>query len=166
MAEFLLRNSLNPNKVVQCTISFRQLINKGEEGEPVWMVEIGTLEPHKDGGSIPPVFIHYTTSMNLDEAIRDATEEIAAKVDWAPITDDLRPPFVIYTEPASSEIADIYSNVVVDIQDLFPAAGIDIDSITMTVNGFDVTSELDIEGDPYQYRVIWSPSIRVLDTYE
>lgn len=167
MSEFLLRNSLNPNKVVQCTISFRQLVAKGDEGEPVWVVEIGTLEPRKypPGGTIDPVFIHYTSSVNLDAAIKEATETIAAQVDWEPLDEDLRPPFVIYNRPTDGEVASIYSDVVIDIKDVLPAAGIDIDSITMSVNGFDVTSEIDIEGDPYEYRIRWVPFKRVLDTY-
>jgi hypothetical protein len=169
MSEFLLRNSLNPNKVVQCTISFRQLVAKGDEGEPVWLVEIGTLEPHKTTASgyknIDPVFIHYTSSINLDAAIKEATETIAAQVDWEPLDEDLRPPFVSYSSPIDGEVVGIYSDVIIDIKDVLPAAGIDIDSITMSVNGFDVTSEIDIDGDPYEYRIRWVPFKRVLDTY-
>lgn len=165
MAEYLLRNSLNPGKVVSCTISFRQIVNKGEEGEPVWLVEIVTLEPHKDGGTIPPEYIHYTDSDNLDEAIREATANIADKIDWSPTIEDVRPPFVKSYQPRPN-IVDIYSNVVVDIEDLLPSAGIDIDTVEISVNGMDVTNELQIDGDPYAYRVIWSPKIRVLDYYE
>jgi len=164
MTDYLLRNSLNPGKVVSCTITFRQLINKGEEGEPVWLVEIGTIEPHKDGGEIPPEYIHYTSALNLDAAVREATENIAEQVDWSPLSEDLRPPFVAYSSP-TSDIVDIYSDVVVDIKEVLPAAGIDLDSIEVTINDMDVSDELVISGDPYQYRVIWEPKIRVLDYY-
>lgn len=164
MAEYLLRNSLNPGKVVSCSVSFRQIVNKGEEGEPVWLVEIITLEPHKDGGSIPPEYIHYTSDQNLDVAIRKATQRIASKVDWTPTITDIRPPFVVNYSPRSA-VVDIYSDVLVDITDILPAAGIDPDSITMTINDLDVTGELEITGDPYNYRVMWKPKIRVLDYY-
>lgn len=166
MAEYLLRNSLNPGKVIKCTITFRKLTNKGEEGEPVWLVQIGTVEPHKDGGDIAPVFIHYTSSVNLDAAVKKATEDIAKQVDWSPIHEDLRPPFVESSSPDINEdIVDIHSDVIVDIKDVLPAAGIDLSSIDITVNGFNVTNDAMIEGDPYQYRVIWRPPVRVLDTY-
>ena len=164
MAEYLLRNSLNPGKVVSCSVSFRQIVNKGEEGEPVWLVEIVTLEPHKDGGKILPEYIHFTNDQNLDVAIRNATQRIADQVDWSPIMKDLRPPFVKYYSPRSS-VVDIYSDVVVDITDILPAAGIDPNSIRVTVNDLDVTEELELIGDPYDYRVIWKPKIRVLDSY-
>lgn len=167
MADYLLRNSLNPNKVVKCTITFRQIVNKGEEGEPVWLIEIGTVEPHKDGGSISPVFVHYHSSQNIDEAIKEATETIAAQVDWETLLDDKRPPFVSYNSPIDEDQSvDIYSNIVIDITDLVPTAGIDIDSIEMTVNGFDVTNELTVSGDPFEYRVIWKPFLRILDYYD
>ena len=165
MTDFLLRNSLNPYKVVNCTITFRKITNKGEEGQPVWLVQIATLEPHKDGGEIPPVFIHYTSSDNLDEAIREATTTIAAQVDWEPLLEDVRPPFVTVSSPTEGEEVSIYSNVTVIIKDLLPAAGIDLSSIEMTVNGFDVTSEIEVSGDPYEYTVEWKPFMRVLDTY-
>jgi len=164
MAEYLLRNSLNVNKVVKCTITFRQMVNKGDSGEPVWLVEIGTTEPHKDGGNISPIFIHYTSDINLDEAVKEATEQLALQVDWEPTDEDIRPPFVVYSSPIEN-VVSIYSNVVVDIKDIFPAAGIDPDSIEVIVNDMDVTNEIQLNGDPYEYRVIWDPKIRVLEHY-
>ena len=165
MTDFLLRNSLNPYKVVNCTITFRKITNKGEEGEPVWLVQIGTTEPHKDGGEIPPAFIHYTSSINLDEAIRAATNSIAAQVDWGTLLDDLRAPYVTTSTPTQGEEVSIYSNLTLVIKDVLPAAGIDPNSIEVSVNGFDVTSEIEVSGDPYEYIVKWKPFLRVLDTY-
>ena len=166
MAEFLLRNSLNPGKVIKCTITFRQIINKGEEGEPVWLVEMRTMEPHKSGGSIAPVFVHYTSASNLDEAINEAATQIAQQVDWTPLETDARAPFVIYNSPTTGDLSvSIYSSVFVDIKDLVPTTGIDPDSIEVTVNDMDVTDEIELIGDPFEYRVKWQPKVRVLDYY-
>ncbi len=165
MAEYLLRNSLNPNKVVSCTITFRQLAEKNEDGELVWVVELNTVEPHKNGGSIPAEYVHYTSDANLDVAIKEATERIAAKIEWEPTLDDLRPPFVADSFPMDGEqLFPIDSTLVIDIQDVLPSAGIDVDSIQISVNGIDVTNELDIKGDPFNYKVSWRPSIIVYDT--
>ena len=161
MAEFYVKNNLSPGKAIKCTVAFRQIINKDEEGEPVWVVEIGTLAQHKEGGPIPPVFIHYTDALNLDEAIRDATEVISSQVDWSPLLEDLRSPFVKRYSPME-KIVDIHSNVSVDIKDVAPSAGIDSNSIRMTVNGFDVTDELELRGNPFNYSVLWRPFLRVL----
>lgn len=166
MAEYLLRNSLNSNKVVKCGITFRKLTNKGEEGEPVWLVQVSTAEPHKDGGDIAPAFIHLTTLDNLDVEVTKATETIALQTDWTPLQVDSRAPIVSFIEPVG-DLSDvpIYSSLRFEISELFPAAGIDIDSIEVTVNGVDVTSELDIIGDPYLYKCVWNPFKRVLDYY-
>ena len=167
MAKYLLRNSLNPGKVVECSITFRQIVNKGDEGEPVWLVEINTAEPHKDGGNIVPAYVHLTSLNNLDEEIRDATEEIAAQVDWEPLLDDDLLPYISYNSPTEGDTdVDIYSNVIIDIKDDLPSAGIDISSIQVIINEFDVTSDVDITGDPYEYRLEWAPDIRVLDYYD
>jgi len=166
MAEYLLRSSLNPNKVVKCTITFRSITNKGEEGEPVWVVEINTPEPHKDGGNISPVFIHYSSANDLDLAIKEATKEISAQIDWSPENPDSRAPFVCYNYPEDGDMSvDINSDVIVDIKDLLPSAGIDPSSIRVVINDVDVTSDLEIDGDPYNYKIRWFPTERVLDTY-
>lgn len=166
MAEYTLRNSLNPNKVVKCSITFRKLTNKDERAEPVWLIHIDTDEPHKNGGIITPVFIQLANSDNLDLEINHATERIAEQVDWGELQEDLRSPIISIIEPNNDlENISIESKVIFDIEELLPSAGIDLDSITMSVNGTDVTEELDISGDPYQYRVIWKPFKRVLDYY-
>lgn len=163
MAQYLLRNSLNPTKVVACSVTFRQVVNKGEEGEPVWLVEVVTVEPHKNGtGVIPPVYEHYTTDQNLDVVINTATRKIAGQIDWTPLTDDLRAPFVYYSEPVAA-VVGMHEDVLVDIKDILPAAGIDPESIEVVINGIDVTNEIDLSGSPYDYRIIWRPKIRVYD---
>jgi len=165
MAEYILRNSLNPNKVVGCVITFRQLINKGDEGEPIWVVEITTVEPHKSGGEILPEYINYTSLTNLDVAIKEATERIAAQIDWEPVIEDLRPPFVVsnFPEDGQQQVgAD--SILIVDIKDILPAAGIDADSIQVIVNGMDVSHEVKVDGDPFNYKISWKPNIVIYDT--
>lgn len=164
MVDYLLRNSLNPNKVIKCTITFRQVANKQNNGDAVWLIEIGTIEPDKDGKAIKPIFIHTTPSMNIDAAIKKATEEIAKQVNWGTLLVDLRPPFVTHFSPGAKEkIVSINSNVVIDIKDILPAAGINPDSIEVIVNDIDVSEEISIDGDPYEYRVRWGPKIRVYD---
>lgn len=166
MAEYILRNSLNPDKVVECAITFRKLTNKGGEGEPVWLVQIATMEKHKNGGNISPVFINLSSLDNLDLEIKQVTEKIASQVDWGVLREDTRDPLVSIIEPATNmESVSIMSNVIFDIEDILPAAGVDIDSIKVSVNNIDVTDELEIIGDPYKYRVKWKPFKRVQGYY-
>ena len=165
MATYLLRNTLNPSKVVSCTITFRQLTNKGDNGEPIWVVEIRTLEPHKNGGDILPVYINYTSSDNLDLAIKEATNEISKQIDWSPLDEDTRAPYISSISPEIGDVVNINSNLTLNLKELLPSDGIDLSSISININGIDVTNELNISGTPYEYSITWNPPQRILDYY-
>jgi hypothetical protein len=100
----------------------------------------------------------------LGEEIKEAVENIAAKIDWTPLIDDTRVPYVDSIRPSDYEV-ELETSIEIVLKEILPAAGIDIDSIIMTVNGFDVTDELEITGDPYEYKVIWNPTMRVTEEY-
>lgn len=165
MADYYLRSTLNPGKVVKCTVTITQTVPKSEKGEPVWIVKAGTPEPHKDtGGAIPPSYKHVTDATNLDEAIRLVTQELAAQIDWGSPAEDSRPPYVYRWSPGKDTTGvPLYSNVSISIKDNLPGHGIDKDTITMTVNGFDVTDDLRITGYPFDYTLDWRPPVRVAE---
>ena len=164
MAQFLIRNSLNSQKVVKCGITFEQITPKNLEGEPVWVVELATDEPHKNGGNIRPEFINLITLDNLDLEIKKAVELISDQIDWTTLEEDTRAPIVNSVYPTEYEVnMDTYVEII--LKDLLPSAGIDVDSIQMTINDFDVTSDLVITGDPYVYKIKWHPTMRVYEEY-
>ena len=163
MAQFLIRDSLNPQKVVNCGITFEQVTPRDYEGEPIWVVELATDEPHKNGGAIPPEYINLTSLDNLDLEIEKAVENISDQIDWTPLEEDTRAPLVDSVYPTTYEVTmDAFIEMI--IKDLLPSAGIDIDSIQMTINDFDVTDDLTITGDPYEYKLVWKPPIRVYES--
>lgn len=164
MATYIIRNTLSPSKVVSCTITFRSIVNKDEDGEPVWLVEINTVEPHKDGGTIPTEFIHLTSTINLDAEVKKATEHISSQINWEPLVDDKTAPSIITSSPINNSVVDINSDVWFDIKESLPAAGIDISSVRMFVNDLEVSDQFDVDGDPYSYRIRWKP-MRVYDYY-
>jgi len=166
MAYFQVRNSLNPHKIIVCGITYKQLVPKGNEGEAIWVIEVATDEPHvTTSGTIPPYFINVTDELDLDLEIEKAVAEISKQVDWEPLSVDTRPPYVNSVQP-DTYIVPIHENVVLGIIDLHPSLGIDIDSIEMTVNGADVTSDLRISGDEFEYRAEWRPPARVYEQLE
>ncbi len=156
MAEFLIRSSLNPNKVVKLGITFRQVVPKNNDGDHIWIVELNTNEPDKDGNGMVPSYIRLTDLSNLDKEIKKAASVIAKKIDWSPVLEDSRPPYIISVTP-SEYLVDIDSFISVSIKESLPSAGIDLSSIKMTINDIDVTSDLIITGDPYEYNVKWIP---------
>ena len=166
MAYFIVRNSLNPYKAVKFSITLQQQVLKDWEGEPLWLAEINTLEPSVSGTQLKSKFLHLRTLNNLDEEIENAVSQLCDEIDWSPSLDDGRPPYVTDYLPTSNSNVSIDSGIEVVIEESLPSAGIDRDSITMTFNGFDVTNEIEITGDPYEYTVRWEPPLVVRDTYE
>jgi len=162
MASFLVRNSLNPSKVISISITYTQVTPKNNEGDAIWVVELHTDEPDINGDSIRPVFINDISSVLLDEEVSKATAIIAAQVDWSPLSDDVREPILEYISPAEYEVS-IDSFLEMEIKDMLPSAGIDVNSIEMTLNDIDVTNELEITGDPYRYKIKWSTFLRIYD---
>lgn len=159
MAEFIVRNSLNPYKAVKFGITTRQVVPKENKGEPLWVIEVATDEPTISGGVIPPVYINLRALDNLDKEIQEATAIIASQIDWAPLIDDSTPPFVLSSYPEDG-VVSIESSIEFMIKDHLPSSGLDLDSIKMTVNGFDVTSELEFSGDGYEQGIKWKPYLR------
>ena len=166
MAEFFLRNSLNPYKVIKIGITFSNVVNKGDDtGDVVWVVEVATNEPHKEGGTIPPAYIHLITLEDFDQEVEKAVVILANQVDWTPLDVDDKAPY-IYSYSPTTEYTPIDTPFEASIREFLPFSGIDISSITCTINGFDVTDELVIKGNPYQYDVYWMPKDLIRDTYE
>jgi hypothetical protein len=166
MAYFQVRNSLNPSKVIVCGITYTQVVPKGNEGEAIWVIAVATDEPHiTTSGTIPPYYITVTDELDLDLEIEKAVAAISRQVNWEPLAADTRPPFVNSVHP-STYIQDMQENVRVSIIDLHPSLGIDINSIQMFVNDFEVTDDLRISGDEYEYEVEWRPPARVYTQIE
>ncbi|MHA1833668.1 MAG: hypothetical protein ACTSV7_06715 [Candidatus Baldrarchaeia archaeon] len=165
MAVYIIRNSLNPDKVAKLSISYKKQVLKGHEGDPIWIVEVSTLELDQSGNSITPEYIYLTSLDNLDEEVERVSEIVSGQIDWTPLADDHRAPYVVSHSPTETTDVSIESDVVANIKESLPSAGIDMSSVNITVNGYDVTSESRITGDPYEYRVEWQPFLRVYDTY-
>ena len=53
----------------------------------------------------------------------------------------------------------------VNIEELHPSTGIDRSSIRMTINGIDVSDDLSIFGDEFDYEVRWRPPYRVFEQF-
>jgi len=164
MAKFFIRNSLNPSKVVLCGITYNQVVPVGNEGEAIWVIELATDEIDINGNIIRPEFINLTDLTYLEDEIDEAVERISSKVDWSPLAVDSNIPYVDSVFPAEYEIA-LEASLEIVLKDRLPSVGIDSGSISMTVNGHDVTGELEISGDPYEYKVGWSPFLRIQEEY-
>ena len=168
MAEFYVHNSLNPNKVVKFNIMLRYFVIKGERGEHMWVLEIGTTHLDAGGNDISAAKIHTISADNLDEVIEDALAGLCAQIDWSPLADDKDAPYVDLASPTGTDVS-IWSNILIILKDQLPSSGIDLSAMKITLNNdtqdFDITSEVTTTGDPYEYTLRWFPPGRVFNRY-
>jgi len=167
MAEFLIRNSLNPHKVVKASVTLTQYVDHSTgEGEPIWLLAVGTSEPDKDTGK--PIKERYTnlvTLDNVDEEIEKLVNKISQRVDWGELIDDTRAPYVDSVYPTEF-IAKMEDPVEFVIKEVLPAAGIDLSTLKLTANGLDITNELEIIGNPHEYHLKWRPRMKIYGYYD
>lgn len=170
ISEFYVYNSLNPNKVVKFNITFRYFVIKGVEGEHVWTLEIGTTYLDSNGNSISPARVHNISVEDFDEVIENALITLCSQIDWSPLSNDITAPKVSYVFPYDGESeVNIGRDIYITIVDDLPTAGIDLSEMKIVLNNetqdFDITSEVNIEGDPYEYNLRWVTPLRVYSRY-
>lgn len=169
MAEFWVRHSLNLTKIAKFNITLRYVIEKSERGEHVWVLEVGTVAPDSSGDFMYSKKVHLVSANNLDDVIEDAVSELCARIDWSPFIEDKYAPTIVDAAPVGSGIT-IGSNVSFIVVDELPAAGVDLSNMKVILNNgtvdFDITNEVYITGDPYQYELKWFPPLRVYSRYD
>ena len=169
MAEFYVKNSLG-NLTVKFNISLRYFVVKGEEGEHIWTLEIGTTHEDINGDDISAKRIHNISAENLDEVIETALADLCSQIDWSPLVADKEAPFVDDFSPSGNNIP-ITSDINIILKDLLPSAGIDISNIKVILNNsiqdFDITSEVEVVDAYYnEYKLKWTTPLRVYNTYD
>lgn len=160
MAELYVKHSLNPYKTVKVNVALREFIVPNEEGERVWVLELGTRARDVAGDKILPVYIHNVSESNIEDEINKAISSICNLIDWTEFEEDVKPPRLVYFKPTGDDVS-IDSFIEFKVKEELPAAGIDRSAMTVTLNNgqhdFDITSELEVQGDPYEYVFRWKP---------
>lgn len=161
------------------------------EGDEVWILEIGTNELDTTASGIPTKKIHLTSLSDVDQEIHEAIEDMCQLIDWEPLKTDAQPPYVYHYIPNDGEIdvewspdrdsqgavvedVSIMTQIYFKIRDSLPATGIDYSSVDVELEvyapdgepfQFDITSEVDLAGSPYDLQLHWNPPTRVWDEY-
>ena len=160
MSEIFVRNSLNSKKPVKFNFAIRKFVDKLSEGEELWVLEVGTLTPDTNGDPIPPYYVHNIAEKNVEDEVDKAISSMCALIDWTVLEDDNDPPYITYFSP-EGEAIDITSYVEFGLKDDLPSSGMDLSDMKVTLNNgevdFDITSELIVKGDPYEYTFKWIP---------
>ena len=162
MSEIIVKHTLNPRKAVKFNLNLRKYALKEEEGESVWLLEIGTTSLDAQGNKIVPKFIHKVQDAFLEEVINKAVASMCQLIDWSEFDVDRYPPSIKKFTPEGADVP-ITSRVEFSISEKNPASGIDLSDMKVILNNgavdFDITSEVIIKGDPYEYNFYWTPQI-------
>ena len=161
MAEIYVINSLNLTKSVKFNIGLRYFVVKGDQdGDSKWVLEIGTTHSGADGSTPLSRKIHNIAAEDFDEILEGVLSALCSGIDWSPFVVDNEPPYIVSVNPTGSGIP-IGSYVYVDVKEQLPSAGIDLSDMKVTFNNgavdFDITSEVEVTGDPYEYQIRWTP---------
>lgn len=166
--EVYVQNSLNYTKAVKFNISLRYFVIKGEKGEHFWTLDIGTTHSGIGGVKMNRK-IHNVSADDLDGVIENVLSDFSSNIDWEPLVDDNEAPYVLSFSPVGDD-ASIGSSVFITVKEDLPSSGIDLSDMKIIFNNgvseFDITSEVDIRGDPYEYLIKWNPVDRVYDYYD
>jgi hypothetical protein len=119
-------------------IGFPNLIDP--EGNRIWILSVSTTERDVNGDPIPPEIVNLVTKDTVHLELEAAIGRLGQKVDWGiPLEDIFAPQLVDLTPPLTQTTnVPITSNIIVHLQDPLPAAGIDISTISMSINGLPV----------------------------
>ena len=187
MVVFYLRNSRNPDsKVVAVTVSLSldnlkpqnaavrpdqvagasgtEYPNLADlEGDGSWILIAETNEVDTNGDRIPREVVNLVTTGTVHLELEAALGRIGSQVDWGTLQPDTKPPKLLEISPALDQTSNvpIMTNIVFRLQEPLPAAGIDLSTLSVKLNDFDITGDVELRGNIFDLTGIYRPT-RVL----
>lgn len=137
------------------------------EGNRIWILIVSTTEPDVNGNSIPPEIINLVSQDTVHLELEAALGRIGQKINWGvPLADNKAPQLISITpELSQTTNVPITSNIIFRLQDPLPAAGIDISTLQMRINGLPVITngaveplkDVEFRGNIFDLTVIHRP---------
>lgn len=182
MVVFYLRNSRAPDdKIVPITISLQLAGVEGNlgdtrpdqdptasgtdfpnlidpEGDQIWIMVVAPPRDELDkdtGQPIPPEIVNIVSEDTLHLEIEAAMGRIGSRIEWPALLPDTTPPQLYSIEPPLDQTSNvsIWTNNVIRIREPLPAAGLDLSTLNMTLNGLPiVTSGIAEPGESVEFR--------------
>ena len=164
MAELLVRNPRKENQVIAVGVVMKQVKiatdDPAMEGELSWILEATTSAVNCDGDDLPSKWCYLVSFATVDEQINDLINQLCEDVCWDLIPDTTPPRIYYYYPLTGSGNIPLSMTLQINIEDLFPTAGINKDSIALTFKGFDVSDHLNITGNPLAYTITYTPGTK------
>jgi len=192
MPVYYLRNSKAPDgKIVPITVSLNLEVfdqvpwpaatgtvypndpfpdTKDPEGEGIWVLTVATSELDSSGEKIGIEVVN-VLDPSLDtvhDEIEAAMGRIGEQIDWGTLLEDNVAPQLKSLKPSieQTENVSIVSNVIARIVDPLPAAGLDLSTLNMSINGLPVISggvatashDIELRGTIFDTTVVFNPT--------
>jgi len=154
-----LFNAKNPNgKRVPVTLTLEQIdITNTNDGELVYIASLSTGARKPDGTRIDTVYVNTLTEEDFKKEVQKELTFIASQIDWGVLESDVYQPMIIDMTPRNNEQVDINRDVFIQLKDPFPASFIDLNTLKLSVNDVDVTSEVQVSEKENQITLQWTP---------
>lgn len=130
--------------------------------EPFWKVFIYTTGIDSSGNAVGPIITDVVGSEDTVTALMETKlAELCDLIDWSqqgeftPQVDSAAPVIVEQFPTVGQAVVPINSPVVLRVQDLLPAVGIDSSTVLMSIGGLSVTPN--VVGNKYDYTFSFSP---------
>jgi hypothetical protein len=148
MAEVLIQNLRNPSQIIAVVVTLRRMrVAESHTDKLMWLLEASVDETDANGDLILPVRRWISNSTTLTEDVNELITELSEKVDWDYVV-DTDPPSVSGHWPGVDEMeVDVTTTIRVNLEEIAPSSGIDLDSIQIFVKGFDLTNQMAVTGD-------------------
>lgn len=137
------------------------------EGNSVWILSVSTTERDVNGDPIAPEIVNLVTKDTVHLELEAAIGRLGQKVDWGIPLEDISAPQLVDLTPPLTQTTNvpITSNIIIHLQDPLPAAGIDLSTINMSINGLPVITNgapepaMDVEfrGNIFDMTIIHRP---------
>ena len=165
MADFKIRNPLNPQQLFTVSVTLRQMVLPSVDpslaGETVWMLEAATLARDCDGNTLNPERTVVRSFDTVDEEINNLVDRISSNICWDYAEDTIAPYIKEYSPEDGDESVSINTTISISLSDgierEYIATGIDKDSIRLFVKGYDVTDLITINGNLWNYNIEFTP---------
>jgi len=131
-------------------------------GERFWKLFIYTSGLDSSGESVGPLVADVIgTETTVKEFVDARLAELCGLIDWSqqgqfsPEVDSAAPVVVEQFPRVSQTGVPITSPVVLRVQDIIPGNGVDASTVSLTIDGFDVSPS--VAGNKYDYTFTFSP---------
>jgi hypothetical protein len=173
MANYYVTNSQYPSNPQVFTIALHKVASiQGEDNpnfvpsfpqaERYWKLFIHTSGLDSEGNSVGPIVADLTGSADtVSEFIENALADLCALIDWsqqgqAELEIDRNAPIIKEHYPTKGQTGvSISSPVVIRVTDPLPGVGVDPSTVSLKIDGHDVTPT--VVGNKFDYTFSFSP---------